>query len=56
MSWIACHNCGQMIDSDAEPECFYLLPDDDKPMDYALCENCKDDILREREKTHGSDE
>jgi ABC-type ATPase with predicted acetyltransferase domain len=24
MSLIRCHNCGDIIDSDAEPECFWI--------------------------------
>lgn len=50
MSMTSCHICSTWIDTDETPECYYLYPDDDKAMDYPLCENCKEDVLRDKEE------
>ena len=47
MSMTACKKCGFWIDTDENPECYYLETEDGKEieLDYALCENCKEKIL-----------
>jgi len=44
MSWTTCKTCGEMIDTDATPECYYLEFEDccEIELDYALCDSCKD--------------
>lgn len=41
MSMALC-KCGALIDTDADPECFYLHFEDEKPMDAPLCPDCKE--------------
>lgn len=41
MSMAAC-KCGALIDTDADPECYYLNFEDDEPMDGPLCQSCKE--------------
>ncbi len=41
MSMALC-KCGSLIDTDAEPECYYLNCEDEEPMDSPLCRSCKE--------------
>lgn len=44
MSLCLCQDCGSIVDSDAEPECFYTIDEDcnETENDYPLCNSCRD--------------
>lgn len=44
MSLCLCTDCGCIVDSDAEPECFYRVDEngDETEQDDPLCSTCRD--------------
>ena len=50
MSIANCHKCGCMVDTDAEPECYFLEHDDgsEEELDYCLCASCREDVIEQR--------
>lgn len=48
MSMAAC-KCGALIDTDADPECYYMDFEDAEPMDNPLCQSCKDRAQEQHE-------
>ena len=39
MSMITCANCGMIIDSDDDPDCFVTI---DSGVDWCLCDMCRE--------------
>jgi hypothetical protein len=52
MSLMLCKCCGFPVDTDEHPEAFYEENEDGKEIehDFVLCESCKDDRAKDRER------
>jgi hypothetical protein len=49
MSLIRCHDCGDNIDSDAEPECFWIAGFGYREWIDAMCFDCREEYEDENE-------
>ena len=53
MSWLACERCGDLINSDNDPDCFLfgehaMIPGPEKrKWDAMLCESCREELEEE---------
>jgi len=51
MSMIACHDCGRLIDSDLDPDCFVEIGNMRRlHKEVVWCESCREEHLEEDER------